>query len=258
MAKSHLKGEVPDNVFNKEVSKYLKRVEANTTSKNTQAQFTYKGKKYYLERSPTQSGFRVRRSADFAAKEQRRRLLLSKPKLSSIEKMMIDNIYDEASKRGLEVDHRIPAKLKGMHHPSNLGLMTRKENGRKGSKTGPGFKYEPLIEKKNGNGNGHSNGNGNGHSNGKSNGHTSKLPASPRKKLFIGPKGASFRAVTPYLSYLPEIDELTGGHIDKLLQSGVNNLRMSLGFKPNNPNNKPKDFIEKGQDWLLNQLGINK
>ena len=263
MPKSHLKGEVPDNVFNKEVAKYLKRVDANTTSKNTQAQFTYNGKKYYLERSPTPSGFRVRRSADFAAKEQRRRLLLSKPKLSSIEKMMIDNIYDEASKRGLEVDHRIPAKLRGMHHPSNLGLMTRKENGRKGSKTGPGFKYEPLIEKKNGNGNGngngHSNGNGNGngHSNGKSNGHTSKLPA-PRKRLSIGPKGASFRAVTPYLSYLPEIDEITGGHIDNLLQSGVNNLRMSLGFKPNDPNNKPKDFIQQGQDWLIDQLGINK
>ncbi len=103
--------------------------------------------------------------------------------------------------------------------------------------------------------NGENGGNG-GYTNGKSNGPTSKLPASPRKKLSIG-KGTAFRAVTPYLSYLPEIDEITGGHIDNLLGIGVNKLRTSLGFQPVDPNNRPSDPIQQGQDWLLKQLGIN-
>lgn len=115
---------------------------------------------------------------------------------------------------------------------------------------------------KNGTTNGYTNGistdTTSGYTNGKSNGPTSQLPTPPRKKLSIRPSGTGFRGVTPYLSYLPEIDEITGGHIDNLLQSGVNNLRTSLGFKPNDPNNKPKDFIQQGQDWLIDQLGINK
>ena len=146
MPKTHLGGEVPDEVFNKELIKYLQRRDANPDAKKVPAQFTHNGTKYYFERSPTESGYRVRRSADFVAKEARRRENLNKPKLSSIEKMMVDNYYDEASKRGLEVDHKYPAKHGGMHHPSNLGLMQPKINGSKGNKIGGNYRYEPFIE----------------------------------------------------------------------------------------------------------------
>jgi hypothetical protein len=139
-------GEVPEEVFQEELFKYLERREANPDAKKVPAQFEYNNKKYYFERSPTESGFRVRRSADFVAKEQRRRESLSKPKLSSIEKMMVKNIYEEASQRGLHVDHVDPAKIGGMHHPYNLKLMQPTENIRKGSKVGGDYKYEPLIE----------------------------------------------------------------------------------------------------------------
>lgn len=144
--KTHLKGEIPDSVFNSELLKYLIKKESTPEGKKTPAQFEYKGKKYYFESSPTESGYRVRRSEDFVKKEQRRRKSLSKPKLSSIEQKMVDNYYREASERGLHVDHRIPAKMGGMHHPSNLGLMKPEENIRKGSKTRGQYKYEPLID----------------------------------------------------------------------------------------------------------------
>ena len=144
--KTHLKGEIPDSVFNAELQKYLLKKESTPKGKNTPSQFEYKGKKYYFESSQTQSGYRVRRSEDFVKKEQRRRENLNKPKLSSIEQKMVDNYYQEASERGLHVDHRIPAKMGGMHHPSNLGLMQPGENIRKGSKTGGQYKYEPLID----------------------------------------------------------------------------------------------------------------
>jgi hypothetical protein len=178
--------------------------------------------------------------------------------------------YKSTNPKAAELDHIYGSKTP--QHPAFIQSLERLNNQRKGSQASDaGYQKVDLSSRpdkstkpkngnghSNGNGNGHSNGNGNGYTNGKSNGHTSKLPAPPRKKLSIGPKGASFRGVTPYLSYLPEIDEITGGHIDNLLQSGVNNLRMSLGFKPNDPNNKPKDFIQQGQDWLIDQLGINK
>ena len=146
MPKSHLRGEVPDEVFNRELIKYLQRRDANPDAKKVPAQFTYNGTKYYFESSPTESGYRVRRSADFVRKEQRRRENLNKPQLSSIEKMMVDNYYDEASKRGLQVDHTYPAQKGGMHHPSNLRLMTPKENGRKGARIGGNYKTEPFIK----------------------------------------------------------------------------------------------------------------
>lgn len=146
MPKSHLRGEVPDEVFNRELIKYLQRRDANPNAKKVPAQFTYNGTKYYFESSPTESGYRVRRSADFVRKEQRRRENLNRPKLSSIEKMMVDNYYDEASRRGLQVDHTYPAKHGGMHHPSNLRLMQPKINAAKGDRVGGNYKTEPFIK----------------------------------------------------------------------------------------------------------------
>ena len=41
------------------------------------------------------------------------------PKLSSIEQKMVDNLYEDGSRLGLDVDH----KRGRFHHPSNLGLF---------------------------------------------------------------------------------------------------------------------------------------
>ena len=63
-----------------------------------------------------------------------------KYKLSSIEKMMVDNYYEDAQKLSKEtgipyhVDHIIPICMGGPHHPYNLRVITADENRRKGGK----------------------------------------------------------------------------------------------------------------------------
>jgi len=54
--------------------------------------------------------------------------------LSEWDLFYIDEFYDIAQKRGLEVDHIIPikhSKVCGLHVPENLQMLTRSENARK-------------------------------------------------------------------------------------------------------------------------------
>ena len=70
-----------------------------------------------------------------------------KVKLSSIEQMMVNNMYEEAQRRNLQVDHKIPISAGGPSNaPWNLGLMTPEENLRKGEFQGADYRYEPLIQ----------------------------------------------------------------------------------------------------------------
>jgi len=70
-----------------------------------------------------------------------------KIKLSSIENMMVDNYYEEAQRRGLHVDHRIPISAGGPSNaPWNIGLMQPKENLRKGDLQGNDYIYEPFLQ----------------------------------------------------------------------------------------------------------------
>jgi len=284
-----LNGQLPRSVWEAAEAKYKK---AKTSNKKIKPQQDWtglnkEGKQVTIWFTVDNGGggkLRPTLSSKAVLKEQLRDELRPKPKLSSGEKLFMKaraqavqeynaaHGYKSTNPKAAELDHIYGSKTP--QHPAFIQSLERLDNQRKGSqasdagyqKVDLSIRPDKSTKPKNGNGNGHTNGNGNGHTNGNGNGHTngkpngttSKLSAPPRKKLSIGPKGASFRGVTPYLSYLPEIDEITGGHIDNLLQSGVNNLRMSLGFKPNDPNNKPKDFIQQGQDWLIDQLGINK
>ena len=52
-------------------------------------------------------------------------------------------------------------------------------------------------------------------------------------KLAKNVKGMNFNAVMPWTDYIPVVDEMTGGHVDKGLQKGVNWLRNSLGIASN-------------------------
>jgi len=267
-----LNGQLPRSVWEAAEAKYKK---AKTSNKKITAQQDWTGlnrdgKRVNIRFTVDNGGggkFRPTLSSKAVLKEQLRDELRPKPKLSSGEKLFMKaraqalqeynaaHGYKSTNPKAAELDHIYGSKTP--QHPAFIQSLERLDNQRKGSQASDAGYQKVDLSSRPDKSTKPKNGNGNGHTNGKSNGHTSKLSAPPRKKLSIG-KGASFRGVTPYLSYLPEIDEITGGHIDNLLQSGVNNLRMSLGFKPNDPNNKPKDFIQQGQDWLINQLGINK
>lgn len=62
------------------------------------------------------------------------------PKLSSIERMMMQNYYEDAAKLSAqtgvphEVDHIIPLVKGGWHHPFNLRVVTRDVNRSKGAR----------------------------------------------------------------------------------------------------------------------------
>jgi hypothetical protein len=148
---------VPEPVFQRELFNYLKRKEANP-GKNVDASFVYNGIKYTFERGngPYHSGFQIKKSSDQAAKQSAKSNKDRKIKLSEGEKMFRQTYYDVAAERNaaegrtgqnkLEVDHKISRADKGLDHPYNLGLMERKENGRKGADSNYGkYKYEPLV-----------------------------------------------------------------------------------------------------------------
>ena len=140
-------GEVPEEVFQKELLNYLKRKEENPDAKRVKAQFSYEGKNYTFQRSAASSGYQIKRSSERVAKEAKRRGKAHDQAipLSEIEQMMVDNYYEEAQKRGLQVDHRIPIARGGPSNaPWNLGLMTAEANAAKAERIGGQYKYEPL------------------------------------------------------------------------------------------------------------------
>jgi hypothetical protein len=142
-------GEVPDSVFQQQLFDYLQRKEDNPDAKRVSAQFEYNGTKYTFQRARSSSGFQIKRSSERVAKEAKRRVAEGKQtvKLSSVEQMMVDNIYEEASKRNLDVDHVYPVTKGGpTNAPWNLKLMQPELNSAKGAKVGGNWQYEPLMQ----------------------------------------------------------------------------------------------------------------
>lgn len=142
-------GKVPESVFQKELSRYLKEKQSGATKAT--ASFTYNGERFSIH-GDGKGGWKLdpqaRRTAQQTAREGRK--AKQSVKLSSIEQKMVDNYYDEASKRGLQVDHRIPLAAGGpANAPWNLGLMKSKENQRKSDAVGGNWRYQPLIQFKN-------------------------------------------------------------------------------------------------------------
>lgn len=149
---------VPEPVFQRELLAYLLRKEAAPPGKNVKASFVYKGTSYTFERGngPYNSGYQIKSSSGQAAKEMSRTERKRQIKLSDGEKMFRQTYYDVAAERNaaegrtgqnkLEVDHKISRADGGLDHPYNLGLMERRENGKKGADSNYGkYKYEPLA-----------------------------------------------------------------------------------------------------------------
>jgi hypothetical protein len=140
-------GEVPEEVFQKELFNYLKRKKENPDAKRVKAQFSYEGKNYTFQKSNSSSGYQIKRSSERVAKHAKRRGKARNQAipLGEVEKMMVDNYYQEAQKRGLQVDHKIPISRGGPSNaPWNLGLMIPEENAAKADRIGGQYKYEPL------------------------------------------------------------------------------------------------------------------
>ena len=140
-------GEVPADVYQRELEAYKER-RANSTSKRVRAQFTYNGKNYTIQNAG-KDRYQLKRSHERVQKEQvrRGREVGQEIRLTSIEQMMTDNYWEEANRRGLSVDHRIPIKHGGFSNaPWNLGLMEKSINSAKGARLKGDWKYEPFLE----------------------------------------------------------------------------------------------------------------
>jgi hypothetical protein len=148
--KLHL-GEVPDTIFQEELKAYQARRAGGDelNIKRVPAQFKYNGKLYTIQKGGKGSGgYQLKHSSERALKQATREAtkLKQSPKLSSVEQMMVQNYYDDASTRGLQVDHEIPIEKGGLHHPSNMRLLTPADNAAKGARLGTSFQNVPLLD----------------------------------------------------------------------------------------------------------------
>lgn len=141
-------GEVPKSVYEAELEAYkARRAGGNELGvKRVPAQFEYNNKYYTIQKGG--AGYQLKHSSERAVKQATRNAVKLKqsPKLSSIEQMMVQNYYDDAVARALQVDHEIPLEKGGLHHPSNMRLLTPTDNAAKGAKLGTSFKPVPLLE----------------------------------------------------------------------------------------------------------------
>jgi 5-methylcytosine-specific restriction endonuclease McrA len=74
---------------------------------------------------------------EYSSLRSRRMLQAKLPSLTEFDLLYIDEFYDLAIKRGLEVDHIVPiqhSKVCGLHVPENLQLLTRSQNAKKSNK----------------------------------------------------------------------------------------------------------------------------
>lgn len=142
-------GKVPRSVFEQELEAYqTRRAGGNELGiKKVPAQFEYNGELFTIQ-SKGGGGYHLKRSSERAQKEATREAtkLRQSPKLSSIEQKMVQNYYEDATLRGLQVDHEIPLEKGGLHHPSNMRLLTPSANAAKGAKLGTSFATVPLLD----------------------------------------------------------------------------------------------------------------
>ena len=134
---------VPAEVLDPIVQAYVEFKKNNPgKTVNGSAQFEYNGEIYTLKKAggkgkyyPVPAWREARDTRNRAGRKRNQEI-----KLGSIEKMMVDNAYKEASKRGLVVDHDIPIDKGGPSNaPWNLKLRTPKVNGSKGNKIGGNY-----------------------------------------------------------------------------------------------------------------------
>ena len=149
---------VPEEVFQRELFKYLERKESNPNALRNQAHFTYNGIQYTFERGngPYHSGYQIKTSSGQAAKEAAKKLSDNQTPPTTIERLMLQSLYDIAAKRNLlegrkgnqrlEIGHLRPRARGGPHLPWNTRLQERGENLRQSADINyTKYQYEPLL-----------------------------------------------------------------------------------------------------------------
>jgi len=94
----------------------------------------------YHRRYGADTSFTLKAKANAAHQKVKRRRLMGLVELTPAEELQVKAIYrlryTLTRETGIEhhVDHRIPLKHGGKHHPNNLWVITAEENLRKGAK----------------------------------------------------------------------------------------------------------------------------
>ena len=137
-------GSVPDDVVNDEFKRYIQGKYNQKTQRVEDNSFVYQGKRYGFESAGDNKralmhdggGYKLYRAGDKQIVEANRKARQKglTPQMSIEEWLDIRHIYHQAADLGLEVDHIQPIDIGGLHHPSNLQLLTRKQNREKGTR----------------------------------------------------------------------------------------------------------------------------
>ena len=135
--------EVPDDVVGEEFRRYIQSTYEKTGKRIEDNSFVFEGRRYGFEKAGDNkrslmhdgTGYKIYRSGDKQLVEANRRLRQKNltPKMSVQEWLEVRDIYRAAADHGLEVDHIQPIDAGGLHHPSNMQLLTREDNRMKGS-----------------------------------------------------------------------------------------------------------------------------
>ena len=141
---------VPPEILNPIVDAYIEFKKKNPgKAPDGAAQFEYEGVTYTLKKKGKKGRYSAvpawMEARDARNRDGRKRN--QQIPLGSIEQMMVNNVYQEASKRGLAVDHDIPIAAGGPSNaPWNLKLRTHEVNGAKGDKVGGNYPAEPFLD----------------------------------------------------------------------------------------------------------------
>ena len=201
----------------------------------TQPDLEYNGVKYFIDNKGEKwGGWRLRNRGSHSAQGSKRRANLreavptkkdyqriyGKRKgayLYADYKKEMSRIWSSRGTPGMDVDHMNSLASGGVEHPNNMRLQNSKQNRSEGARK------MTLAQK-------------NGMMVADSIDDQIKVQGpkpTPRMRMNIMNGVIKLNARGLFTEYISAIDELTGGHVDRALQNGVNGVRMALGQAPN-------------------------
>ncbi len=160
-----------------------------------------------------------------------------KIKLSEAEQLMQQYRYEDAKMlseymgQPIDVDHNIPIAKGGFSNdPNNLGLTTRETNLAKSDKLGGSDYNRALGEHR----------------------YLSELANKLRSERGSIRFGSAMKAIIPdALEVIPMVDEITGGHLDRALNRGVEAVKGAIKFAATSAIDAYADTLPLGYDLNL-------